>query len=214
MASNRGIRPVMDPHYHYDHTSSYFATDQQAHFEQPNVHLSPMEQDYRANMARRFSSPQMGYYDLITGEYRYRSNNDAHNQSPLLSAYAGETEPPMCENSCKCCQAKVPFNCLTICLITSLMLLLMFSFFKLMLGTKPRPTVNVQLFQDMIWLMAIFTLLFLGIILLKYTCFKNSPSCARCKLLDAMSESGDRTKHGIFCHGEHNQYGDTGEEFV
>ncbi|OTF73417.1 hypothetical protein BLA29_008537 [Euroglyphus maynei] len=51
-------------------------------------------------MTRRYSSPQMGYYDLITGEYRYRSDNN-YNQSLSPSNYIGETEPPMCENTSK-----------------------------------------------------------------------------------------------------------------
>lgn len=144
---------------------------------------------------RRFSnSPQLGYYDLITGEWRYR-NAENVNHSPLLSNYAGETEPPMCENTCECCQAKLPFNCLTISLITSLMLLLMFTLFKLILGAKPKNTIDMNLFQDMIWLTLIITIVLTIITAVKYVCLKdrlanswpfNTVFCERCQLFNSI----------------------------
>lgn len=238
MTSSRGIRPIMDPHYHYDHPSPYEQNGEWNYYNNDNnnnydnsVHqanasyypqMDSMDPEYRAAMSRRFSSPQMGYYDLITGEYRYRSEANQSSQSPLQTNYAGETEPPMCENTCcKCCQVKVPFDCLTICLITSLMLLLMFSLFKMLLGAKPKNPVNMNLFGDMVWLLASLTLLFISLTVLKYTCFKHSSSlcapCARCKLMSSFSagaaNSGDdRFKRELFCHGQ--QFADTGEEFV
>lgn len=145
--------------------------------------------------SRRYSnSPQLGYYDLITGEWRYR-NSENFNHSPLLSNYAGETEPPMCENTCECCQAKLPFNCLTISLITSLMLLMMFGLFKLLLGAKPNTTINMNLFQDMIWATLAITVVLVVATIVKYACLKdrladswpfNTVFCQRCQLFNAI----------------------------
>lgn len=241
MSSSRGIRPMMDPHYHYgqgpmaaptyhdDPYSNQMLMMQQ--HQSPNNLLDP---NYDAQMGRRYSrryssSPQMGYYDLITGEYRYRSSGDQQNQSPLPSSYQGDSgEPPMCADACACCQVQIPFNSLTICLITSLMLLLMFSLFKLLLGSKDHSkspnknhtsaAVNMGLFQDMIWLMSGLTLLFLLLIILRYTCFnRTSFDCDRCRLVQAMRETSgnglsERSKRSLY--NQNNQYAMEGEDFV
>ena len=236
MTSFRGIRPMMDPHFHYGHevmaAPTYhddpYSNAQMQMMQQPNQ-LDPSYQDpLSRRYSRRYSSPQMGYYDLITGEYRYRSSADQQNQSPLPSSYQGEMEPPMCENTCACCQVQIPFNWLTICLITSLMLLLMFSIFKLLLGSKDyskspnknqtTAAVNMSLFQDMIWLMSGLTLLFVLLTILRYTCFnQTSLDCDRCRLVQAMRETTGNvhSKRSIYSHSvQNNQYAMDGEDFV
>ena len=258
MSSNRVIRPIIDPHNHYDQLFSYnnYYSNGDGHVQwEMNLLYPPTEDNHnmplnsvnnnmnnilnRVAMTRRLSTPQMGYYDLITGEYRYRSvdngvsNTNYNNPSQHLSNYAGETEPPMCENTCKCCQIKVPFNCLTICLITSLMLLMMFSMFKMLLGSKPKNIANMNLFQDMIWLMASFTLFFLSLIVLKYSCWKQSSEivsshcsapCAKCKLMKTFrtNSNNDRYKDEIVYgterypqpNDDHHNNDNTGEDFV
>lgn len=239
--SSRGIRPMMDPHYHYGqgpmaapsyHDDPYSNQMLMMQQHQPSNQL--LDPNYDAQMSRRYSrryssSPQMGYYDLITGEYRYRSSGDQQNQSPLPSSYQGDSgEPPMCADACACCQVQIPFNWLTICLITSLMLLLMFSLFKLLLGSKDHSkspnkkhttaAVNMGLFQDMIWLMSGLTLLFLLLIILRYTCFnQTSFDCDRCRLVQAMRETSgnnlsERSKRSLY--NPNNQYAMEGEDFV
>lgn len=130
---------------------------------------SPYYLDPRQDLSsRRYSSPQMGYYDLITGEYRYRSEH--HNQYTLSSNYIDETEPPMCDNTCQWCQIRLPFNCLTISMITSLMLLMMFGLFQAILATNTKTQINTSLFSDMIFIMSILTIIFFLLILIRYCC--------------------------------------------
>lgn len=233
MTSARAIQPLMDRHYHYD-TSPYAAMS--AYAPQPYVdpyppspyttsayaaQLHPAYDPQNDPMGRRYSSPQMGYYDLITGEYRYRSENP--NASPLLSNYAGETEPPMCENTCKCCQVKLPFNCLTISLITSLMLLMMFTVFKMILGTKTKTNVNMSLFEDMIWLMVIVTTVFLLLTIIRYAFLgptsrlTNFDFCKRCRMINEMIDdrrTSINMKNVTYGVEQPNHYLGTGEEFV
>ena len=204
---------------------------------QTQMQLNPMDPVNQSNAlaSRRFSrristAPQMGYYDLITGEYRYRSSAEHHNQSPLISSYQGETEPPMCENTCTCCQAQVPFNWLTISLITCLMLLTMFSLIKLLIiskGDSPQQQqqpknkatpsiVNMDIFQDMIWLMTGLTLFFVAITIMRYSCFnEDSFDCERCRLVQAMRDTSGLGGDSHSKRGNAQQYGmDTGEDFV
>lgn len=172
-------------------------------------------------MARRYSSPQMGYYDLITGEYRYRSDN--FNQSSATSNYIGETEPPMCENTCKCCQVKLPFNCLTISLITCLMLLIMFGLFQAILSTSSsKNPVNTTIFNDMIFLMSLLTVIFFTLIIIRYICIEkfhlcnNNGLCNRFNLLSTVIGdvfSNDGSKHISYNNNGHYDI-NGGEEFV
>lgn len=172
-------------------------------------------------MARRYSSPQMGYYDLITGEYRYRSDN--YNQSSSLSNYIGETEPPMCENTCKCCQVKLPFNCLTISLITCLMLLIMFGLFQAILSTSnSKNPVNTTIFSDMIFLMSFLSVIFFILTIIRYICIEkfhlcNNGLCYRFHLLGKVIGdvfSNDSSKHISYNNGPNIDVGGDGEEFV
>lgn len=162
-----------------------------------NPYMQPPRSNYPQNPygSRRYSnSPQLGYYDLITGEWRYR-NSENFNHSPLLSQYQGEVEPPMCDDTCNCCKTKLPFNCLTISLITSLMLLMMFGLFKLLLGAKPNSSINLNLFQDMIWATFIISIVLIVIAIIKYACLKdrlanswpfNTVFCQRCQLFNSI----------------------------
>lgn len=225
MASNRTIQPIMDRHYHYNATpyemSNYQMQANNVNYGNDSFGVSSggggagVNDDIDA-ANRRYSSPQMGYYDLITGEYRYRS--EAQNQSPLLTNYAGETEPPMCENTCTCCQVKLPFNCLTISLITSLMLLMMFSVFKMILGTTPKSNVNMSVFEDMIWLLIIISSIFLLLTIVKYSCLQHLQLtdisfCKRCKMFNEIIQDSDN-KNVTYNAEQQNQYLEMGEDFV
>lgn len=185
-------------------------------------YLNAVYGDSNNPMARRYSSPQMGYYDLITGEYRYRSEAN-FNQSSLISNYVGETEPPMCENTCKCCQIRLPFNCLTISFITCLMLLIMFSLFQAILATNTKNPINTTLFSDMIFLMSTLSLIFFILTIIRYICIDrfhicNYGFCQRCKSINAIftdvffHDHSHRHRH----NNKHHSHGniDFDEQFV
>lgn len=107
----------------------------------------------------------------------------------------------------------------------------MFSLFKLLLGSKDAsktpsnkgksaPSINIELFEDMILLMVGLTLFFLMLTVMRYTCFNRaSNACERCTLVQAMRELNGNvgnSKRSMFNHNEQvNQFAaGTGEDFV
>ena len=142
--NNSGVRPIIAPHYHCDNSLVY------------NQYMNYDNYDHRYNTSYYPTINQFDQryntYDPITGEYR---RSGVHNPYVVRymsgGQYLRERRPILC---CAFCRKKIPVNCLTISLIVSLMLLMMFSFIHLIVDANTTKTaINSDLLLEMIWIM-------------------------------------------------------------
>jgi len=127
---------------------------------------------------------QYSTYDPVTGEY-LRSGEQT-NQIPLITNYVRERRNIIC---CKFCQTKIPVNCLTVTLTTSLMLLMMFSLIRLIVDSNSKNAINSVLLEEMIWLMMFVVIIMSFLIITRYLYSnRHKKFCSKCRTND---DNGD-----------------------
>jgi hypothetical protein len=176
MSFHNSVRPIIAPHYHCDNS----LTSHQPIHHNPN-NLNP----YYNFLMYPYVNPIQQYstYDPVTGEY-LRAGQQT-NQMPLITNYR-ERESIIC---CKFCQTKIPVNCLTVSLTSSLMLLMMFSLIQLIIDANSKNSINSVLLKEMIWIMTSLVLIVSFLIIIRY--FYNNRHkklCSKCR----SSEEEDR----------------------
>jgi uncharacterized membrane-anchored protein len=122
-----------------------------------------------------YPTQQYSTYDPVTGEYM--RDGQQTNQIPLITNYMRERESIVC---CKFCQTKIPVNCLTVSLTSSLMLLMMFCLIQLIVDANSKNAINSVLVKEMILIMASVVVIVSLLIIIRYF-YSYKKLCSKCR---------------------------------
>ena len=154
------VRPIIPPHYHYDNSLPV---------------SQPVYHNFDDDIQHRYPT-----YDPITGEHM-TSGQVINTRLIAGGQYIRERRPILC---CKFCQKKVPVNCLTISLMSSLMLLMMFSFIYLLVDTNNKSAVNTAVLEEVIWFL-VFNVIWISIIIIIRYSYANRDNLLSLKCLNS-----------------------------
>lgn len=152
MSFHNSVRPVIAPHYHCNNGEP---------------HSQPFDQEFGQNLNQPINSyvNQYNTYDPITGEYQRSGQLINANRFITGGQYIRERRQIIC---CGFCQKKIPVNCLTITLITCLMLLMMFSLIHLIVDANSKTAISSELLREMIWIIISVVIIITFLLIIRY----------------------------------------------